>query len=131
MIERSNSIEYVGICAIYTGKDNDFMYPDLLMRFRVCDNILNQYVHKVLIAPFNREYFMKNAKGSQKTMPKINQECVVNTKIPLPPFSEQTEIVNVLEFKFEKLAQLENQIQERETYTKQLMQSILKDAFED
>ena len=131
LIERSNSIEYVGICAIYTGKDNDFMYPDLLMRFRVCDNILNQYVHKVLIAPFNREYFMKNAKGSQKTMPKINQECVVNTKIPLPPFSEQTEIVNVLEFKFEKLAQLENQIQERETYTKQLMQSILKDAFED
>ena len=27
LIERSNSIEYVGICAIYTGEDNEFMYP--------------------------------------------------------------------------------------------------------
>lgn len=131
LIERSNSIEYVGICAIYTGEDNEFMYPDLLMRFRVCNNILNHYVHKALIAPFNRAYFMKNAKGAQKTMPKINQECVINTKIPLPPFSEQTVIVKVLESKFEKLTQLENQIQERETYTKQLMQTILKDAFEE
>ena len=26
LIEWSNSVEYVGICAIYTGKDNEFMY---------------------------------------------------------------------------------------------------------
>ena len=111
--ERSNSFEYVGICAIYTGKDNEFMYPDLLMRFRTAEILLKEYIHSALVSPFNREYFMANAKGAQKTMPKINQECVVNTLIPLPPLAEQKEIAT------------------RETTTKQLMQSILKDAFEE
>ncbi len=131
LIERSNSIEYVGICAIYTGNDNEFMYPDLLMRFRVFDILSNKFVHKAMISPFNRTYFMNNAKGSQKTMPKINQECVVNTIIPLPPLAEQKEIVRVVELQLAKVDQLEKQIAERETMTKQLMQSILKDAFRE
>lgn len=93
LIERSNSVEYVGICAIYTGKDNEFMYPDLLMRFKTQDILSKQYIHTALISPFNRSYFMNSAKGAQKTMPKINQDCVVNTMIPLPPLKEQEEIV--------------------------------------
>ena len=131
LIERSNSIEYVGICAIYTGKDNEFMYPDLLMKFRIFDFISTEFVHKALIAPFNRLYFMNSAKGSQKTMPKINQECVTNTLIPLPPLAEQKEIVRITENQLAKVSALEAQIATRETYAKCLMQSILKDAFEE
>ena len=129
LIERSNSIEYVGICAIYTGKDNEFMYPDLLMRFRTQDVLSKQYIHTALISPFNRSYFMSNAKGAQKTMPKINQECVVNTMIPLPSIAEQNEIVKQIERNLQTISDLENQILKRELQTKQLMQSILKDAF--
>lgn len=131
LIERSNSIEYVGICAIYTGKDNEFMYPDLLMRFRTQDVLSKQYIHTALISPFNRSYFMSKAKGAQKTMPKINQECVVNTMIPLPPIAEQKEIVIRVEKHLQAISNLDNQIIEREQLTKQLMQSILKDAFEE
>ena len=131
LIERSNSFEYVGICAIYTGKDNEFMYPDLLMRFRTAEILSKEYVHSALVSPFNREYFMTNAKGAQKTMPKINQECVVNTMIPLPPLAEQKEIVARVEKHLQTITQLETQIATRETSTKQLMQSILKDAFEE
>lgn len=131
LIERSNSFEYVGICAIYTGKDNEFMYPDLLMRFRTAEILLKEYIHSALVSPFNREYFMANAKGAQKTMPKINQECVVNTLIPLPPLAEQKEIVTRVEQHLQTITQLETQIATRETTTKQLMQSILKDAFEE
>ena len=129
--ERSNSFEYVGICAIYTGKDNEFMYPDLLMRFRTAEILLKEYIHSALVSPFNREYFMANAKGAQKTMPKINQECVVNTMIPLPPLAEQKEIIARVEQHIQTITQLETQIATRETTTKQLMQSILKDAFEE
>lgn len=131
LIERSNSLEYVGICAIYSGKDNEFMYPDLLMRFRTQDVLSKQYIHTALISPFNRSYFMSNAKGAQKTMPKINQECVVNTMIPLPPISEQKEIVKQIEKNLQTISDLENQITEREQLTKQLRQTILKDAFEE
>ena len=131
LIERSNSVEYVGICAIYTGKDNEFMYPDLLMRFRTQDVLSKQYIHTALISPFNRSYFMSKAKGAQKTMPKINQECVVNTMIPLPPIAEQKEIVIRVEKHLQAISNLDNQIIEREQLTKRLMQSILKDAFEE
>ena len=131
LIERSNSIEYVGICAIYTGKDNEFMYPDLLMRFRTVDILSKIYIHSALVSPFNRDYYMRNAKGAQKTMPKINQECVVNTLIPLPPLAEQKEIVARVEKHLETITQLETQIATRETLTKQLMQGLLKDAFEE
>ena len=131
LIERSNSIEYVGICAIYTGKDNEFMYPDLLMRFRTQDVLSKQYIHTALISPFNRSYFMSKAKGAQKTMPKINQECVVNTMIPLPPIAEQKEIVIRVEKHLQAISNLDNQIIERKQLTKRLMQSILKDAFEE
>ena len=131
LIERSNSIEYVGICAIYTGKDDEFMYPDLLMRFRTSDSLSKEYIHKVLVSPFNRQYFMNNAKGSQKTMPKINQETVSNTLIPLPPLAEQKEIVSCVEKLLTNVAELEKQITEREEMTKQLMQSIMKDAFRE
>ena len=129
LVERSNSVEYVGICAIYTGKDNEFMYPDLLMRFKTQDILSKQYIHTALISPFNRSYFMSNAKGAQKTMPKINQECVVNTMIPLPSIAEQNEIVKQIERNLQTISDLENQILKRELQTKQLMQSILKDAF--
>lgn len=131
LIERSNSLEYVGMSAIYTGNDNEFIYPDLLMRFRVSNEALTEYVHKALIAPFNRLYFMSKAKGAQKSMPKINQDCVINTLIPLPAIPEQKEIVAKVEILLAKVTELENQIQERKTYTKQLMQSILKNAFEE
>lgn len=131
LIERSNSFEYVGICAIYTGKDNEFMYPDLLMRFRTAEILLKEYVHYALVSPFNREYFMANAKGAQQSMPKINQECVVNTMIPLPPLAEQKEIVARVEHYQQTISQFEKQIAIRETTTKQLMLSILKDAFEE
>ena len=81
LIERSNSPEYVGICAIYDGKDNEFIYPDLLMKFRVNELLSTELIHKILISSFSRKYFMSKAKGAQKTMPKINQETVVNAMI--------------------------------------------------
>ena len=126
LIERSNSVEYVGICAIYTGKDNEFMYPDLLMRFRTQDNLSKKYIHTALVSPFNRSYFMSNAKGAQKTMPKINQECVVNTMIPLPPLKEQEEIVNKVENLLAKVTELENQIQDRKSLSDKLAFGIIK-----
>ena len=47
------------------------------------------------------------------------------------PLTEQKEIAAHIEAKLQTIAQLESQIATRETTTKQLMQSILKDAFEE
>ncbi|QHV95476.1 restriction endonuclease subunit S [Spirosoma endbachense] len=34
LVQRGNSIEYVGVPAIYTGGDNEYIYPDLMIRLR-------------------------------------------------------------------------------------------------
>ena len=49
--------------------------------------------------------------------------------LPLPPLAEQQEIVPKTKILLNKITELESQIQERENMAKQLMQSILKDAF--
>ena len=51
--------------------------------------------------------------------------------IPLPPLAEQREIVSRVEKLLANVTELEKQITERETLTKQLMQSIMKDAFRE
>lgn len=61
----------------------------------------------------------------------INLGILETLKIPLPPLAEQKEIVARVEQHLQTIAQLETQIATRETTTKQLMQSILKDAFEE
>lgn len=63
-------------------------------------------------------------------MPKINQPQLNSIKIPIPPMAEQKVIVIKVEKYLQCLSALEKQILEREQITKQLMQSILKDAFE-
>ena len=115
--------------ALSSGMRNEFIYPDLLMKFRVNELLSTELIHKILISSFSRKYFMSKAKGAQKTMPKINQETVVNAMIPLPPLAEQKEIVTKVESLLAKVTELENQIQERKKISVQLMQSVLKNTF--
>lgn len=97
LIQRSNSRELVGTSCVYTGKDNEYIYPDLMMKLRVKDGISIFYVDYVLKAPLSRFYFSKNASGTSESMPKINQRIVSDTLIPLPPLAEQKRIVAKLE----------------------------------
>lgn len=60
----------------------------------------------------------------------ISLPVLTSMPIPLPPLAEQKEIVAWVEQHLQTITQLETQIATRETTTKQLMQSILKDAFE-
>ena len=61
----------------------------------------------------------------------INLGILETLKIPLPPLAEQAEIVSRVEKLLENVVELEKQITEREEMTKQLMQSIMKDAFRE
>ena len=93
----------------------------------VKDYVYNKYIKYYLLNDVPR--LMQKSWGSA-----INNLLLSDMRIeliPLPPLAEQTEIVRVVELQLAKVDQLEKQITERETMTKQLMQSILKDAFRE
>ncbi len=62
-------------------------------------------------------------------MPKVNQETVVNTLIPLPPVSEQTAIVARVESLLTTCRALESEIEHSRTHAAHLLQAVLKEAF--
>lgn len=96
LIQRSNSRELVGTSCIYTGKDDEYIYPDLMMRVRILQGVELVYLDYVLKSPATRYYFSQKASGTSSSMPKITQDIVANTLIPLPPLQEQKRIVDEL-----------------------------------
>ena len=97
LIQRSNSRELVGTSCIYTGADNAYIYPDLMMRMHVSSQVDIHYIDYVLKAPVTRNYYMASASGTSESMPKINQKIVSFTLVPLPPLAEQKRIIEKLE----------------------------------
>ena len=97
LIQRSNSLELVGTSCIYDGEDNTYIYPDLMMRMHLVNDISVIYISRVLKADYIRRYYIQNATGASSSMPKINQQTVSMTLIPLPPLAEQKRIAEKLD----------------------------------
>lgn len=130
LIQRSNSLEHVGMAGIYNLKDTNYIYPDLIMKCQVVQPVINYFIHKYLVSNFTREYFRNNASGAQQSMPKINQGTVTNLLVPLPPTEEQKEIVATIEKLFTICDELESEINQNKTTVDNLMARVLKEAFE-
>ena len=96
LIQRSNALEYVGVSCIFNSSKK-FIYPDLMMKIKCCNGIEPKYIDYTLKTKYMREYFRNKATGTSKTMPKINQETVINAIIPLPNLKEQQRIVEKVE----------------------------------
>lgn len=129
LIQRGNSIDFVGVSAIYQGEENCFIYPDLMMKLRPVNALSEVFLHHALMSPSCREYFRSNATGAQKSMPKINQEVVSGALVPLCCEEEQKAIVTKVEQLFALCDQLETQITQNQRHAEQLMQTVLKEAF--
>jgi type I restriction enzyme S subunit len=93
LIQRANTLEYVGVSAIYDGPPATFIYPDLMMKARANSRILTPFLHCVLSSDPVRTFFRENATGTAGNMPKINQQTVIGAPAVLPPIDEQHEIV--------------------------------------
>ena len=129
LLQRGNSIDYVGIAAIYEGNNNEYIYPDLMIKIQVHALISAKYVYYVLLSPFSRNYYMKNASGAQKSMPKINQSVVINTLIPLPPANEQLLIVDKINFLLSLYNSFQNDVEKQLLFSKYLLNIIFNNIF--
>ena len=106
----------------------EFALGQRTMLLRVdADRIYPKYVLNSILSPFLYAQAISQNRGA--TVGHVNVADVKNFILPLPPLTEQKEIVARVEKHLQTITQLEIQIATRETTTKQLMQSILKDAF--
>jgi type I restriction enzyme S subunit len=105
------------------------MLSDKILRINFDEMICSDFILCAMKSKYVREQIERSATGSSPTMKNISQESIKNYSLPLPPLAEQKEIVARVEKYLQTITQLEIQIATRETTTKQLMQSILKDAF--
>jgi type I restriction enzyme S subunit len=128
LFQRGNTREYVGIAAYYTGADNLFLYPDLMMKVRLLEKLFIRYVHLAAISPHARAYFSASASGAQKTMPKINQTTLLSLPIPLPPLPEQHRIVAKFDELMALCGRLEASLDHAATIRRRLLDSLLADA---
>ena len=93
LVQRGNTLEYVGVPAIYRGESHAFIYPDLMMKLRVSPEIDTNYIYYAMSADSRRKFLRDHASGTSGTMPKINHATLRALPIPLPPINEQKRIV--------------------------------------
>ena len=93
LVQRGNTIEYVGVPAVYRGNPGVYVYPDLMMKLRVSSHMDTDYVYYAMSSVPAREYLRAHASGTSGTMPKINQKTLKSLPLPVPPLEEQHRIV--------------------------------------
>lgn len=131
LIGRANTLELVGSCVIVDKIERKLMLSDKILRINFDEMICSDFVLCAMKSKYVREQIERSATGASPTMKNISQESIRNYSLPLPALAEQKEIVTRVEAELQTIAQLETQIATREAIIKQLMQSILKNAFEE
>jgi type I restriction enzyme, S subunit len=130
LLQRGNTLEYVGTSAIYTGKLFEFIYPDLMIKLQIVkEKALPEFIHYQLSSEATRKYFKSNATGTAGNMPKINQKIVMETPIFLPSLKEQLEIMKKIKQMFDGIELLQSVCMESKEELNQLDRSILAKAF--
>ncbi len=130
LIQRANSIEYVGTSAIFTGADNESIYPDLIMKGKVNETVvLNQYLVHWINSMYGKQYFRQNATGTAGNMPKINKSILQNLLVPIPPIEEQRVIMKVLDCVFNSDNDALNKLENYQPEIDLLINGMLMKAF--
>jgi type I restriction enzyme, S subunit len=129
LIERSNTPELVGTSALYRGPRNWAIFPDLLIRVRVSDEVLPEFVEIVLKSRPTRRYFQRSAEGIAGSMPKIDQRDVTSAAIPFPSLDEQSEIVAEVERQLSIVDAMSNELDRAVRRSTALRRAILEQAF--
>lgn len=125
-IERANTSEFVGLTALYDGAENFAIYPDLLIRVRLKEDIAHpRFIAEFLLTTVCRSYFRRNARGTAGNMPKIDHGIVRRTPISLPALIEQQEIAAVLQACDSKIAALEKEITLQEELFRALLEELM------
>jgi type I restriction enzyme, S subunit len=125
LVQRGNTLEYVGVPAVYRGEPNQFIYPDLMMKLRVSSAFDVGYIHLAMSHDVSRDFLRARASGTSGSMPKINQTALKSLPVPIPPLAEQRRIVAKVDQLMTLVDQLEAQIAASRAAAKNLLEALV------
>ena len=126
LVQRGNTLQYVGVPAIYRGEKHTYIYPDLMMKLRVSNAVNREYICLAMSAAPSRDYLRDRASGTSGTMPKINQKTLNSLPIPLPPLEEQHRIVKMIDELMGLCDSLEQQIDANTSKQTELLSALIR-----
>jgi type I restriction enzyme S subunit len=130
LVQRANSLDYVGTTALYGGPPNAYIYPDLMMRLRVDGDVVDAaYLWRYLNTLRASGYFKERATGTAGNMPKINGTVLREAPVRVPPLAEQHRIVAKLEDLLARSRRAKEALDAIPPLLEKLRQSILAAAF--
>lgn len=127
VINRVNSMSHLGKNLHVQPRNLPAVFESNMMRLRLASGISSEYVSIYLRSTEGRSRLIENAKQAVNQA-SINQDDVLRTAVPLPPPSEQVEIVRRAEGWAIGLHSLAATLSAEQTRAGRLRQAILKHA---
>jgi len=129
LIQRANTLDSVGVSAVFDGPEHAYIYPDLMMRVRVAAPLSPRIVWRALSWEFCRKYMRDRATGTAGNMPKVNGDTVRSVPIPLAPLGEQGALLDLLDAAFAHRSLVESTLGGLRENQGSLERSVLARAF--
>jgi type I restriction enzyme S subunit len=97
LVSRSNTLDKVGRAGLFQGEPATYVYPDLMMRFRVRETVVHPgFLEQWLRSKLAVRYFQRSACGTSGSMVKINKGILENLPVVLPPLETQRTLSTIL-----------------------------------
>lgn len=111
LISRGNTPDLVADVACVPNDEPNLLLPDLIYRLRVRDGlILPDFLTYFMTTQHARIQIQRDARGSSGSMVKVSQGHVLDWQTPIPPLSEQFEIVEHIKVYEQKVEKLGNEL---------------------
>lgn len=129
LVQRANTLEYVGAAAIFEGEDKSYIYPDLMMRIKIDDELTRRYVWRYLNSPAARRYFQDRATGTAGNMPKITGRILAALPVPLAPREQMGAILDGIDKLYARLEAVKAENRRCARLVGKLEDAFLRKAF--
>jgi len=117
----------MGRCAIVSDNEDGWLCGTGSFFLRLFPIIYNPFFIKLLSSEFVKNILIGSSVGA--TMNNLNHRILFNLLIPLPPLTEQAEIVRVLEEKMATITAAEEQLKALLAEQSQLQKSMMQEVF--
>ena len=118
------SYEYVAKCALVEEDRPDVLFPDIIIRARVAETILPEFMREVIQTSLGRSHFQSNARTAVG-MWKIGAEDIRNFPIPVPPLEVQREIVETVNCQRARIAEECKAVEQRQAQVTREVEELI------